>query len=208
VNEADSAMGTKLSPPGASITPRIATVRGQRVVIDSDLAQLYGVETKRFNEAVKRNLAKFPADFMFVLTSEESAALRSQFATSNGDSSGRGGRRYAPRVFTEHGALMAATILNSPRAVDVAIYVVRAFVRLRELAASHGDLAQRLNELEARTESLAESHDSLSRDTRAQLKQVFDALRALMTPPVPPRRPIGFVTPRQEPDSKASNSRQ
>jgi ORF6N domain len=199
-------MSTKLALPGASVAPRIATVRGQRVVIDADLAQLYGVETKRFNEAVKRNLAKFPADFMFVLTAEESAALRSQFATSNGDSGKRGGRRYAPRVFTEHGALMAATILNSPRAVDVAIYVVRAFVRLRELAASHGDLAQRLDELEAKTETLAERHDSFSRDTRAQLKQVFDALRALMTPPAPPKRPIGFVTPK-EPGSKALDRR-
>jgi hypothetical protein len=98
-------------------------------------------------------------------------------------------------VFTEHGALMAATILNSPRAVEVSIYVVRAFVRLRELATSHGDLAKRLDELEHKTEALAMSHDTFSRNTRAQLKQVFDALRELMTPPDPPKRPIGFVTP-------------
>jgi hypothetical protein len=95
-----------------AVTPRIATVRGQRVVIDADLATLYGVETKRFNEAVKRNLAKFPADF---ITAEEAAALRSQIATSNDESSRRGGRRYPPRVFTEHGALMAATILSRKR---------------------------------------------------------------------------------------------
>lgn len=191
-------MNTALAPLAAPLAPRIATVRGQRVVIDADLAQLYGVETKRFNEAVKRNLNKFPPDFMFVLTAQESAALRSQFATSNSKSSGRGGRRYAPRVFTEHGALMAATVLNSPRAVDVAIYVVRAFVRLRELAATHDDLAQRLKDLEARTEALAGSHDNLSRDTRAQLEQVFDALRALMAPPpAPPKRPIGFVRPNE-----------
>jgi ORF6N domain len=190
-----------------AVTPRIATVRGQRVVVDADLAALYGVETKRFNEAVKRNLAKFPADFMFVLTAEEAAALRSQFATSNDESSGRGGRRYPPRVFTEHGALMAATILNSPRAVDVAVYVVRAFVRLREMAATHGDLAQRLDELEAKTEALAASHDSVSRQTQAQLRQVFDALRALMTPPDPPRRPIGFVTPKDGSDKKAAKQR-
>lgn len=180
----------------APIAPRIASVRGQRVIIDADLAALYGVQTKRFNEAVKRNLGKFPADFMFVLTAEETAALRSQFATSNDESSRRGGRRYAPRVFTEHGALMAATILNSPRAVDVAIYVVRAFVRLRELATTHGDLAQRLDELEGKTATLAASQNTLSRDTRVQLKQVFDALRALMTPPDPPKRPIGFVVPK------------
>jgi ORF6N domain len=98
------------------------------------------------------------ADFMFTLTAEEFAALRSQFATSNDQaatSPGRGGRRYAPRVFTEHGALMAATILNSPRAVEVSVYVVRAFVRLRELAATHGDMAKRLDELEQKTEALA-----------------------------------------------------
>lgn len=111
---------THLLAPEA-ITLRIATVRDQRVIVDADLAALYGVETKRFNEAVKRNLAKFPADFMFQLTAEEFDALRSQFATSNEQSSGRGGRRYAPRVFTEHGALMAATLLNSPRAVEVSI---------------------------------------------------------------------------------------
>lgn len=178
-----------------AITLRIATVRSQRVIVDADLAALYAVPTKRFNEAVKRNLAKFPADFMFILTAEEFDALRSQFATSNAEPVGRGGRRYLPRVFTEHGALMAATILNSPRAVEVSVYVVRAFVRLRELAATHGDLAKRLNELEHKTEALAMNHDTFSRNTRAQLKQVFDALRELMTPPEPPRRPIGFVTP-------------
>jgi hypothetical protein len=182
---------TQLLAPEA-ITLRIATVRGQRVILDSDLAALYDVPTKRFNEAVKRNLSKFPADFMFTLTDEEFSALRSQFATSN--VSGRGGRRYLPRVFTEHGALMAATILNSPRAVEVAVYVVRAFVRLRELATSHQDLAKRLDELEHKTEALAMNHQTFSRNTRNQLKQVFDALRELMTPPDPPKRPIGFVT--------------
>ena len=190
-----------------AITLRIATVRGQRVIVDADLAALYGVETKRFNEAVKRNLAKFPADFMFTLTAEEFGALRSQFATSNDLAPGRGGRRYAPRVFTEHGALMAATILNSPRAVEVSVYVVRAFVRLRELATSHGDLAKRLDELEQKTEALAMSHDTFSRNTRNQLKQVFDALRELMTPPDPPKRPIGFINPEDMRSKRASGSR-
>jgi hypothetical protein len=189
-----------------AITLRIVTVRGQRVIVDADLAALYGVETKRFNEAVKRNAAKFPADFMLTLTTEEFAALRSQFATSN-DSPGRGGRRYAPRVFTEHGALMAATILNSPRAVEVSVYVVRAFVRLRELASSHGDMAKRLDELEQKTEALAINHDTFSRNTRAQLKQVFDALRELMTPPEPPKRPIGFVTPEDKGKKPTSSKR-
>jgi ORF6N domain len=165
---------------------------------------LYSVETKRFNGAVKRNLAKFPTDFMFALTQEEWESSRSQFATLN---TGRGRRRKdLPYGFTEHGALMAATILNNPRAVDVAIYVVRAFVRLCELAATHGDLAQRLDELEAKTEVLAVSHDSVSRRTQAQLKQVFEALRSLMTPPDPPKRPIGFVMPKGS-GSKASSQR-
>lgn len=180
-------------PQADAILPRILTIRDQRVIVDAELAALYEVPTKRLNEAVKRNLARFPQDFMFTLSADEFAALRSQFATSSANH-GHGGRRHAPRVFTEHGALMAATLLNSPRAVEVSIYVVRAFVRVRELAVSHADLAQRLAELEDKTEALAQSHDTFSRNTRAQLKQVFDALRELMTPPDPPKRPIGFVT--------------
>lgn len=176
------------------ITLRIASIRSQRVILDADLALLYGVETKRFNEAVKRNLAKFPADFMFVLTPAEHQALRSQFATSNEQASGRGGRRYLPRVFTEHGALMAATMLNSPRAVEVSVFVVRAFVRLRELAATHREFAQRLDELEQKTDSLAMTHAAFSNHTRTQLKQIFDALREITTPPDPPKRSISFVT--------------
>ncbi|HMZ02450.1 MAG TPA: ORF6N domain-containing protein, partial [Burkholderiaceae bacterium] len=144
-----------------SITLRIASVRGQRVIVDADLATLYEVETKRLNEAVRRHLARFPADFMFQLTAEEWLALRSQFATLNDAPAGRGRhRKYLPYAFTEHGALMAATLLNSPRAVEVSIYVVRAFVRLRELAASQADLAIRLDELEQKTEALAMSHDT------------------------------------------------
>jgi hypothetical protein len=143
-------------------------------------------------------LAKFPEDFMFDVTAEEAEALRSQIATSNAKPVGRGGRRYLPRVFTEHGALMAATLLSSPRAIEVSVYVVRAFVRLREAATTHGVLAVRLDELEERTETLAADHHAFSQTTRLQIKQVFDALRELMTPPVPPRRPIGFVTPDED----------
>lgn len=179
-----------------AMAPTIVTVRGQRVIVDAELAALYGVTTKRFNEAVKRNLSRFPADFMFVLNAPEFSTLRSQSATSN--SRGRGGRRYAPRVFTEHGALMAATVLNSPRAVDVSVHVVRAFVRLREMAATHDDLARRLDELEHTTQALAAQHDALGRATHTQLQQVFDALRQLMAPPDPPRRPIGFVAPQEK----------
>ena len=185
---------TTLAPE--AITLRIAAVRGQRVIVDADLAALYGVETKRFNEAVKRNLAKFPADFMLQLSAEEWAALRSQSATLNAAGTGRGQhRKYLPYAFTEHGAIMAATILSSPRAIEMSVYVVRAFVRMRELAATHSDLAKRLAELEGKTEALAMNHDTFSRNTRNQLKQVFDALRELMAPPDPPKRPIGFVTP-------------
>jgi hypothetical protein len=135
---------------------------------------------------------------MFELSAEEFAALRSQFATSNAAPAGRGGRRYLPRAFTEHGAIMAASVLNSPRAIEVSMYVVRAFVRLRELAITHRDLAQRLDALEQKTEALAMQHDTFSRNTRNQLKQVFDALRELMTPPEPAKRPIGFVTPEEK----------
>ena len=182
------------------VTHRIVVLRGQRVIVDSELAALYGVETKRFNEAVKRNAEKFPADFMFQLTQEEFANLRSQIATSSldGADSGHGGRRYLPRVFTEPGALMAATSLNSPRAVEVSIYVVRAFVQLRDMANTHQDLAKRLDALEEKTESLAMQHDTFSRNTRNQLRQVFEALRELADKaappePTPPKRSIGFL---------------
>ncbi len=182
-----------------AITLRIATVRDQRVILDTDLAALYDVPTKRFNEAVKRNLAKFPADFMLQLSADEWAALRSQFATLNAAGTGRGQhRKYLPYAFTEHGAIMAATILSSPRAIEVSVYVVRAFVRMRALAATHADLAKRLAELEDKTEALGQSHDAFSRNTRAQLKQVFDALRELMAPPDPPKQPIGFISPQDK----------
>ena len=192
------------------VTHRIVVLRGQRVILDAELAALYGVETKRFNEAVKRNAEKFPSDFMFQLTAEEFANLRSQFATSSLDGVSHGGRRYAPRAFTEHGALMAATILSSPRAVEVSVYVVRAFVQLRELANTHQGLAKRLDALEEKTEALAMSHDTFSRNTRNQLRQVFEALRELADkvtptePPEPPKRPIGFVTQEDKPTPKAS----
>jgi len=167
-----------------AVASRILIVRGLRVLVDSDLAALYGVPTKRFNEAVKRNATRFPAEFMFQLTDEEFAALRSQFATSN---IGRGGRRYLPYVFTEHGALMAATILDSPRAIDVSVYVVRAFVQLRDLLAGNRELAQRFRELQRRLERKLASHD-------VAIADILAAIRQLMNPPEPARRPIGFVT--------------
>jgi hypothetical protein len=162
-------------PEADSIATLIFTARGHKVMLDSDLAALYGVPTKRFNEAVKRNADRFPEDFMFQLTKEEFEALRSQFATSN---AGRGGRRYAPFAFTEHGALMAANVLNSPRAVLTSIAVVRAFLRLRGLALSVEQLALKVASLENRYDD--------------QFKIVFDAIRQLLAPPDPPRKKIGF----------------
>jgi hypothetical protein len=184
--------------PTASIERRIIVLRGEKVLLDADLAALYGVTTKRLNEQVRRNLGRFPPDFSFQLTDQELSALRSQIATSNEGRARRGGRRYAPRAFSEHGAIMAATILNSLRAVEVSIYVVRAFVHLREALATRKDLAEKLEELERKTETLALRHDQLAAGTRAQFREVIDALRTLMHPPEPRKRPIGFVTPKEE----------
>ncbi len=185
-------MAVKKSIPKSlpSIQNRILSLREQRVMLDADLAELYGVLTKALIQAVKRNLARFPDDFMFQLSIEEFATLRSQTVTSK---IGRGGRRTAPYAFTEQGVAMLSSVLNSPRAIAVNIEIMRTFVRVRELAITHGDLAMRLNELEEKTETLALQQDSFSRNTRAQLKQVFDAIRELMTPPVPTKRQIGFV---------------
>jgi hypothetical protein len=186
------------------IGSRILALREQRVMLDADLAQLYGVETRVLVQAVKRNLSRFPEDFMFQLSAEEFAALRSQTVISNIE--GRGGRRTAPYAFTEQGVAMLSSVLGSARAIAVNIEIMRTFVRVRALAATHGDLAKRLGELEHATEALAMSHDTLNHNTREQFKQVFDALRALMTPPETPKRPIGFVTP-EDKSKKAFGAR-
>jgi len=186
--------------PLETITHRILLLRGHKVLLDADLAALYGVETKVLLQAVKRNLERFPEDFMFQLTEEEWAALRSQSVTSNEKPAGRGGRRYAPYAFTEQGVAMLSSILSSPQAVQVNIAIMRAFVKLRELAMTHHDLARQLDALEEKTEVMAMQHDSFARNTRAQLKQVFDAIRELMTPPEPSKkRPIGFMTGEEKP---------
>ena len=161
-------------------------IRGEKVLLDADLAELYGVSTGRFNEQVKRNRARFPADFMFQLTDQEFRGLRSQFATSS-LSGTWGGRRYPPFAFTEHGAIMAATILNTPRATEVSVYVVRAFVQLRGLLVAHTELGKRLDELEARIEKKLATHDQA-------IGGILDAIRELMKPPqLPNKRRIGFV---------------
>lgn len=160
------------------IAQRILLVRGNKVMLDVDLATLYGVETRVLVQAVKRNIRRFPGDFMFQLNNDEWAILRSQIVTSKG----RGGRRYAPYAFTEHGALMLASVLNSDRAVEIGILVVRAFVRLRELLASNKELANRLEDMERRLTT----HDQA-------ITGLIDAVRQLMAPPVQKKRPIGFI---------------
>jgi hypothetical protein len=151
-------------------------------------------------QSIKRNLERFPADFMFQLDTEEFANLRSQFVTS---SSGYGGRRYAPYAFTEQGVAMLSSVLNSPRAIAINIEIMRAFVQVRSMAATHQDLAKQLTELQDKTESLAMQHETFSRNTKVQLREVFETLRELMTPPPSPKRPIGFVTPDDQPTPKA-----
>ena len=161
---------------------RIFLVRGHKVLLDSDLAVIYGVTTKRFNEQVRRNAQRFPADFAFKLSAAEWDALRSQFATLK---RGRGQhRKHLPLAFTEHGAIMAAAVLNSTRAIQVSVYVVRAFVRLRELLATDSEFSQRLSAAERKLGS----HDQA-------IATLVNAVRSLVTPPEPKRRPIGFVTP-------------
>lgn len=157
----------------------IRTVRKQRVILDSDLATLYGVQTFRFNEAVKRNASRFPQDFRFQLSKEEADALTSQIAMSKAS---RGGRRTLPWAFTEHGALQAANILNSPRAVAMSVYVIRAFIRLREELAANTTLEKRL----AVIEKTLVSHDTALRDVIQKIRPL------LLPPPDPPRKRIGF----------------
>ena len=191
---------TALQP---AIQSRIVSLREQRVMLDADLAQLYGVETRVLVQAIKRNAARFPVDFMFQLSTEEFVNLRSQFVIS---SSGYGGRRYAPYAFTEQGVAMLSTVLSSERAVAVNIEIMRTFVRVRELANTHHDLAKRLAEIELKTESLELQHDTISRNTRNQLREVFEAIRALTMPPEPPKRPIGFITHEDKKAPKASKA--
>jgi hypothetical protein len=152
--------------PIDDVTRCILILRGQRVILDSDLAAIYGVTTGRLNEAVKRNLDRFPEDFMLRLSASEYAALISQFATSK---SGRGGRRKLPWAFTEHGAIQAANVLNSKLAIQMGVFVVRAFIQLRDLLTSNKDLARRVDDLEARLEKKLATHDEAIADWRTRL---------------------------------------
>lgn len=169
---------------GTSGTVPIFTVRAKRIILDSDLASLYGVPTKRLNQQVRRNPERFPSDFAFLLSAAEWDSLRLQIATLK---TGRGAhRKFPPYAFTEHGALMVAGVLNSPRAIEVSIHVVRTFVAMREAIANTQELAKRLDELERGIQGRFAQHD------RA-ISEILAAIRSLMKPPDPKGRSIGFV---------------
>ena len=167
--------------PIEHIARSILVLRGHKVLLDAELAKLYGVTTTRLNQQVRRNRKRFPDDFLLEVTADEIANLKLHFATSSW-----GGSRKLPLAFTEHGAIMVATILNSPRAVEMSVYVVRAFVKLRELLASNKDLSQKLARLER-------SLLALDLKTQNQFKEVYEAIQALMVTPSPKKRPIGFT---------------
>jgi hypothetical protein len=171
--------------PTERIASKILSIRGQKVMIDADLAELYGVPTKRLNEQVKRNSMRFPDDFMFQLTEDEKREVVANCDHLNKLKFSKA----LPFAFTEHGAIQAANVLNSPQAAEVGVYVVRAFVRLRELLASNKELAQRLDELEQRIEHKLETHDQA-------ITGLIKTLRQMMTPEEPKKRPIGFIHPK------------
>ena|ERR1700686_1860681 len=161
--------------PIERIASHIYLIRGEKVMLDSDLADLYQIETKNLNKAVKRNLNRFPEDFRFQLTKEEAETLRFQIGTSN---EGRGGRRTPPYVFTEHGVAMLSSVLHSDRAADVNVAIMRTFVRLRQLLATNRDLARKVHE-----------HDQ-------KIAVLFDAVQKLLAPPATKKNPIGYIHPK------------
>ena len=167
------------APQSATLEQRIQLIRGYRVILDSDLAEIYGVSTWHLNQAVKRNRERFPEDFSFQLMRQEAASLTSHIVMSK---PGRGGRRTLPYAFTEHGAVMLASVLRSPIAVAASIQIVRAFNRLRRLALTHKDLTRALAKLVRKVAG----HDE-------KFEDIFAALRQLMDPPAKPRRNIGFA---------------
>jgi ORF6N domain len=171
--------------PLPAIQQRILVVRERHVMLDEDLAGLYGVETRRLIQQVKRNIDRFPSDFMFQLTKDEATALRSQSATSK---EGHGGRRYAPYVFTEQGVAMLSGVLRSKTAVAVNIRIMRAFVELQRAATSYTAIERRLEDLERETKAKLGQHDQ-------QLDEIFQALRQLISPPPQPKRRVGFRLP-------------
>jgi hypothetical protein len=184
--------------PAESVESRILTIRGQKVILDSDLAAIYGVTTKRLNEQVRRNTRRFPADFLFQLTKEEHAVLRSQFATLK-RGSGRH-RKFLPYAFTENGAVMAANVLNSPQAVRMSVFVVRAFVRMRDLLSS--SLAVELKKLEAKLTARLDVHETAIVEVLRRIMQLLDPPPG---PPVP-QKSMGFHTTMKKPAKNRSPS--
>jgi hypothetical protein len=182
------------------IAQRIRLIRGQRVILDTDLAAFYGETTKRFNQQVRRNLARFPSGFMFQLDADEAQSLRLQFATleiaNKDDKPGRGRySKYLPMAFTEHGAIMASMVLSSPRATELSIYVVQAFVELRSMLATNRELSNKLHLLERKVTK----HDQA-------ISELIDSMRQLLAAPLPEpkKRSIGFITPVDQPKPKAA----
>ena len=163
-------------------TDRIFFLRGQRVVLDEDLAAVFGVSTKRLNEQIRRNLERFPEDFLFQLSDQELSDLRSQIATSK---EGRGGRRYKPYAFTEHGAVMAANVLNSPIAIKASVLVVRSFIKLREAFLDHADLKRKLAEIERRVARGFSEHEQ-------ELREIRFLISELQKPELPKKNRLGF----------------
>ena len=160
----------------SDLAKEIVSVRGLRVLLDEDLARLYGVATKRLNQQVRRNIHRFPKDFLIELTPAEATLMRSHFATAS-----RRNVRHRPLAFTEHGAIMLASVLNTPVAVAASVRVVRAFVRMREMLSAQGELRKKIDELEGRVDS-----------QDAQLRDLFAAIRGLIAPPARRKRKIGF----------------
>ena len=178
--QALSTTADKLPVPVEMIARRIYLIRGLKVMLDSDLAELYQAPTKSLNLAVRRNAERFPEDFMFQLTPEETESLRFQFETSK--KGGRGGRRYLPYAFTEHGVAMLSSVLNSDRAVQMNILIIRAFIKLREILSTHKDLARKMEQLERKQGAQG-----------TQITAIYGMVKKLMAPPPARRRPIGFV---------------
>jgi ORF6N domain len=177
------------------VAAKILVLRNQKVILDADLAELYGVPVKQLNQQLKRNAERFPRDFLFTLTKAEHESLRSQIVTSK---TGRGGRRYLPYAFTEHGAIMAATVLNSKRAIDMSIFVVRAFVQMREALRVNQRVEAKLADLEGRLDT----HDT-------EIQDLVEAIRELLTPLPANSRRIGFEAPSEtaRPHNKALKAR-
>ena len=181
-----------LIAPAESLESRILTIRGQKVILDNDLAAIYGVTSKRLNEQVRRNAKRFPSDFLFQLTRKEFVDLRSQIATS---SSTHGGRRFLPYAFTENGAVMAANVLNSPQAVRMSVFVVRAFVQMRELLSGSKELALELKKLETKLSDRLDLHETAIVDVLRRIMNLLDP------PPGPPvqEKSMGFHTTMKSP---------